>query len=92
MPPPETCDKHDATMDRIFSTLNAIQQDQAATIASQKNIEKFAADIHKIVYGNGQEGLISKVRRVLSQVNLQWGLLLLILGGMIGFGIKYLIK
>ena len=82
------------TTEKIFNTLDKIKQDQAAMIVSQKNIEKFANDIHKIVYGNGQEGLISKVRRVASQVNLQWGLIILVLSAIIGLGlgIRYLIN
>lgn len=89
---PEKCEKHDSTMERIFSDIGEIKRDQAAVIVSQKNIEKFAADIHNIIYGNGQEGLISKVRRVLSQLNLQWGLLVLVLGAIIGYSITSLIK
>ena len=86
----KVCAKHDATMDRLFSTINEIKQQQSEMIAGYKTIAKFAEDIHKIVYGNGQEGLISKVRRVLSQMNLQWALLILILGAIIGYAIRFL--
>ena len=86
----EKCEKHDATIDRLFSVISDIKSDQAIQASSSKAIEKFASDIHKIIYGNGQEGLISKVRRVLSQLNLQWGLIILILGGIIGFGLSSL--
>jgi len=86
----QPCEKHDLTMDGIFNEINFIKQSQAETIAKMDIIIAFKNDIHKIVYGNGQEGLISKVRRVLSQLNLQWGLIILIIGAIIGYGVSLL--
>ena len=83
----ETCEKHDATMERLFSSISSMTKDQAVMVASVDRIEKFAADIHQIVYGNGREGLISKVRRVIAQVNWLWVILILILGSLIGYGV-----
>jgi hypothetical protein len=86
------CEKHDATMDRLFNDINLIKQSQADAISKLDSVIAFKDDIHKIIYGNGQEGLISKVRRVLSQLNLQWGLIILIIGAMVGYGFKLLVK
>jgi hypothetical protein len=88
----QTCDKHDSTMDRIFNEINFIKQSQSEMLAKLDIVIAFKDDIHKIIYGNGQEGLISKVRRVLSQLNLQWGLIILIIGALIGYGFKLLVK
>jgi len=79
-------------MDRLFNEINFIKQSQSETNAKMDIVIAFKDDIHKIIYGNGQEGLISKARRVLSQVNLQWGLIILIIGAMVGYGFKLLVK
>jgi hypothetical protein len=88
----QPCDKHDSTMDRIFTSIHCIQSDQKLIQEQIQSITKFADDIHKIVYGNGQEGIVSKVRRVLSQLNLQWGLIILLIGAFIGYAFKLLAK
>jgi hypothetical protein len=88
----ETCSKHDVTMDRIFNDISVIKQSQSDLSAKMDNVIDFRNDIHKIIYGNGQEGLISKVRRVLSQLNLQWAAIVLIVGAIIGYSISILGK
>ena len=88
----QPCEKHDLTMDRIFNEINFIKQSQSETIAKMDIVIAFKNDIHKIVYGNGQEGLVSKIRRVLSQLNLQWGLIILLIGAFIGYAFKLLVK
>jgi len=84
----ETCDKHDATMDRLFTSINSIVTEQKIMSTQMATLIKFGEDMHAIVYGNGQEGLISKVRRALFQINWLWALLILVLGAIIGYGVS----
>ena len=71
----DQCEKHDATMDRLFTEIHEIKQAQTETKTMMTEIRDFKNMIHGIVFGNGREGLLAKVSRVASQVKLQWALL-----------------
>lgn len=90
----DRCEKHDETMDRLFTTINRIEQRMEMQYAEQSAkldvIIQFKDEIHKIVYGNGQEGLTSKVRRALSQLGLQWALLVVLITAVVGYAISQL--
>lgn len=82
-----SCEKHDQTMDRIFSTLSKMDKELGEISTKQDSIIAFKNDVHKVIYGNGQEGLLSKVRRALSQLVLQWGVIFIIIGALVGYAI-----
>lgn len=84
------CSKHDATMERVFNELNDIKREVSLSNQLLKGLQEFKGDMHTIIYGNGQEGLLSKISRVLSQLNLQWGLIILIIGAIIGYAVRFI--
>ena len=86
------CAKHDETMDRLFNKINDSEKRLESIDAKLEIIIEFKDMVHKIIFGNGQEGLTSKVRRVCSQLNLQWGLIILTLGALVGYGLSHLMK
>ena len=86
------CDKHDATMERIFNELNDIKTKVSLSNQLLEGLQEFKGDMHTIIYGNGKEGLLSKTSKVLSQLNLQWGLIILLIGAIIGYAVKFLGK
>ena len=85
---PDVCDKHDKVMDRLFNNINEIKISNAKIEGHIEEIKSFKDKLHETIYGNGKEGLLSKVAGLLRQLNLQWTLLVLILGGLIGFILK----
>ena len=81
------CDKHDSTMDRLFSDINEIKI-MNAEIKGLVNANKdFKDKLHDTLYGNGKEGLLAKIAGVVRQINLQWTLLVLTIGAIIGFAL-----
>ena len=86
----DKCDKHDDTMDRIFSEIHTIKESQIETNTKMDNVIAFKDELHSLIYGNGHEGLISKIRRVSSQINLHWCLITAILIAIIGYSIRLL--
>jgi len=78
------CEKHDQTMTRLFDDISEIKENNAEIKTMMTEVKDFKNIIHKTVFGNGGEGLISKINRVASQTKLQWGLfvaLLVVLAG-----------
>ena len=86
------CSKHDATMERLFNELNDIKTKVSLSNQLLEGLQEFKGDMHTIIYGNGKEGLLSKTSRVLSQLNLQWGLIILLIGAIIGYAVRFLGK
>ena len=84
----DTCEKHDKTMERLFDDINAIKINNAEIKGWIAEIRDFKNKLHETMYGNGKEGLLSKVAGVIRQINLQWTLLVLILGAIIGYSFK----
>ena len=86
------CSKHDATMERLFNELNDIKTKVSLSNQLLEGLQAFKGDMHSIIYGNGKEGLLSKTSKVLSQLHLQWGLIILLIGAIIGYAVKFLGK
>jgi len=82
------CDKHDKLMERLFENINEIKITNSEIKTYISEVKSFKDKLHETMYGNGKEGLISKVAGVLRQINLQWSLLILILGAIIGYFFK----
>jgi len=82
------CDKHDKVMERLFNDINVVKVTNAEIKTLVKEIKEFKDTLHNTIYGNGKEGLLSKVAGVVRQINLQWTLLVLIIGAVIGFALR----
>jgi len=96
MLPGEVCDKHDQMMNRLFNEINEMKLKMGEQYVEQKillesltkSYSSFSEKIEVAIFGNGKEGLLTRVSKMLNQVNLQWTLLVLLLGGLIGFILK----
>ncbi len=54
----EQCNR---SMERVHIRVDTVEKITASIETSAKNIEKCVYDIHKILYGNGSDGLVTKV-------------------------------
>ena len=86
------CDKHDVTMDRIFNKLNNIENNNTRIISKLESVEGFVALAHKVIYGNGQSGIVTKVANNIKQIGLQWSVIIILLGSGVGMLIHLLLK
>ena len=84
----DKCEKHDEVMDRLFTEIHTIKESQVQIITKIDAIAIFKDEIHKLMFGNGHEGLVSKIRRVASQLNLHWCLISAVLLAIIGYSIR----
>lgn len=82
--PPETCSKHDETMQRIFDKINSTDKNITEIKTQMKEIAEFKDMVHKIVFGNGRDGLLTKVSKCFHIQTLQWTLFVLVLVALIG--------
>jgi len=84
----DKCVKHDEVMDRLFTEIHTIKEAQVQTNTKMDMIIQFKDELHNLIYGNGHEGLISKVRGMLNQLKLHWVLISAIILAIIGYSIK----
>jgi len=88
----EKCDKHDVVMDRLFSEIGEIRTNVTVIKTQMESITAFKDSIHEIIFGNGKEGLKDKIARVCSQINLQWTLILLVIGSILGYCVRNMVR
>ena len=68
-------------MNRVHIRIDEIKESSIRIEESSKRIEQFVNDIHKVIYGNGRNGLIIKLNNAITKVNLnRWLLGIMILG------------
>ena len=82
------CNKHDKVMERLFDDISEIKITNTEIKACVGEVKAFKDMLHETIYGNGKEGLLSKVAGMVRQINLQWTLLVLLLGAIIGYFFK----
>jgi len=82
------CEKHDATMTRLFDEINESKLELREINTKLDAFIEFKDLMHKIVFGNGKEGMVSKVNKVASQIVLQWGLFVVMLVMIVGVFLK----
>lgn len=93
----EVCDKHDNLMARLFDDINAIKLQNAGIKGSIdsvsqeiRHIKETGDTLDTIVRGNEKaEGLKATVARLCNQSTLQWSLIVLIIGSIIGYFLKH---
>lgn len=82
------CNKHDETMTRIFEKQNQSELKLESIDTKMDAMIEFKDKLHKIIFGDGREGIVSKINRVGGQVILQWALIILIIVAIIGFALR----
>ncbi len=82
------CDKHDKTMERLFNDIHSIKEGQGRAEEKMDTVIDFKNEIHKIIYGDGKTaGLLSKIHGNTKQLILQWSLIIIVLGAVLGVSI-----
>lgn len=75
----EKCPHHDSTMSRLFEKIGSIEKSQVETHTLMKGVIEFKNQIHATIYGNGQDGLLTKVSKCFHMQTLQWALFVVFL-------------
>jgi len=71
------------SMSRLHSRVDEIRESSIRTEESAKKIGEYVKDIHKSMYGNGKDGLITKVSNLFTMLKVHWGFIWLIVGGIL---------
>jgi len=91
--PPDVCPKHDDTMIRLFSKIEENEKAQAVFIAEVKgyikNTDSFIQKADKVLFGDERgQGIITQLKVLCKHINIQWTLIVIVLGGIVSIGIK----
>jgi len=84
----EKCNKHDEVMNRLFNEITEIQKNNVEIKTKMDLVIAFKDSIHEIIFGNGKEGIKDKVARLCNQATVQWTLIVLIIGSVVGYFIR----
>ena len=57
------------SMERIHTRVDEISKCSTEVKVSVKNMENIMTDIHKVMYGNGKDGLVTKVSNLWQKVS-----------------------
>ena len=68
MPEPITREEYNASIGRIHDKVELMKDSVIRTEESVKHSESFMKDIHKVLYGNGGDGWLTKVDKKFAQL------------------------
>jgi len=85
-------EEYNASIGRIHDKVNEIKESVVRNEESSKHIEIFTQQIHKVVYGNGQDGIIAKVKDACGMARGNRTLIILVLVAIIGGAVKMFLK
>ena len=81
---------------RIHERVDAISQDVAEIKVCTKIIKDSVQDMHKVIYGNGKNGLTNKITKLFERVSLHTkiivGTLMFIIGGFVTLIFRLIVK
>ena len=75
----DKCSKHDEVMARTFDALTEIKLKVENVDTKMDGIIEFKDMVHKVIYGNGGPGMKGTVEAVSKHLNLQWGVLIVLI-------------
>jgi len=75
---------HEHAIARVHDRIDKMVASSIRMEESSKRIEKFAADMHAIVYGNGKPGLITQVSNLFTVLKVHKAIMLMIVSGILG--------
>jgi len=85
-------EEYNASIGRIHDKVNEIKESVVRSEEASRHIENFTQQMHKVVYGNGQDGIIAKVKDASGIAKGNRALILLLLVAIIGGAIKMFLK
>ena len=65
-----TKEEHHHSIGRIQEEVRKIADNQLVMNEDVKKVVRFGEDMHKLMYGNGQDGVITKLTRLFERVSL----------------------
>ena len=68
MPEPITREEYSASIGRLHDKVEEIKESVIRSEESVKHSESFMRDIHKVLYGNGNDGFITRVDKKFAQL------------------------
>ena len=81
-------EEYNASIGRIHDKVNEIKESVIRNEEVSRHIETFTQQMHKVVYGNGQDGILTKVKDALGMARGNRTLIFLLLTIIIGGAIK----
>jgi len=75
---------HEHSISRVHDRIDKMVESSIRMEESSKRIEKFSADMHSIIYGNGKPGLITQVSNLFTVLKVHKALMLMIVSGILG--------
>jgi hypothetical protein len=87
--------EHTQAMDRLHQRIDKINESSIRIEESSKRTEKFVSEMHKLLYGNGRDGLITKVANLIECTRVNRRLIFMVLGiffGIAAFAMRGVIK
>ena len=78
-----TREEFSATVGRLHEKVNAIKTDTALIQQSASHIKESTDNICNALYGNGKDGLITKVSNLFTILKIHWGVMVVILSGLL---------
>ena len=87
MPEQVTREECQISMARLHQRVDEIRESTIRMEESSKRLEKYGDDMHKLIYGNGQNGMANKITKLFERVSLHTkiivGTVLAIVGGFV---------
>ena len=77
-------EEYNASIGRIHDKVNEIKESVVRNEEISRHIETFTQQMHKVVYGNGQDGILTKVKDACGMARGNRTLILLLLTAIIG--------
>ena len=77
-------EEYNSSIGRIHDKVNEIKESVVRNEEVSRHIETFTQQMHKVVYGNGQDGIIAKVKDACGMARGNRTLILLVLTAIIG--------
>jgi len=87
--------EHTQAMGRLHQRIDKINESSIRIEESSKRTEKFVSEMHKLLYGNGRDGLITKVADLIECTRVNRRLIFMVLGiflGIAAFAMRGVIK
>jgi len=85
-------EEYNASIGRIHDKVDEIKESVVRSEESSKHIERLTQQMHKVVYGNGEDGILAKVKDACGMARGNRTLILLVLVAIVGGAIKMFLK
>ena len=87
MTEPITREECQTSMERLHERVDEIKESTIRMEESSKRLEKYGEEMHKLIYGNGQNGMVGRITKLFERVSLHTkiivGTVVAIIGGFV---------